>query len=98
MNRDEAMRRDFRGLPIESARELVFVLAEVQRRRTGENTPCWYLLNRLMRVAMDVADMEERGIACGPALEDRLAALEKRVTVLESAVEERSDSSEGGER
>jgi hypothetical protein len=78
MTRDEAMKRDVQGLPIESARELVHVLANVQRRRAPSGTPVYYLINRMMRLAMDAADLEESGVVA-PSLEERVDVLERRV-------------------
>ncbi len=61
MNRGEYEKRLRDGKPIESARELIFALADLQKARTTTNTPVWYLLNRLQRIVMDYADAHERG-------------------------------------
>jgi hypothetical protein len=65
MNREEALKRALTDEPITDLREVVFVLAEVQRRRTVDGTPAWYLLNSLQRHAMAAADVEERGEGIG---------------------------------
>ena len=60
MNRDEYLARAAAGEKIETARELVHALAEVQRRM-DEGSVRWYLMNRVLRWAMTWADAEEAG-------------------------------------
>jgi hypothetical protein len=56
MNREEALERARAGAPLRGPRELVFALRELQRARTEEGSPVWYLLNKMQRIAMDAAD------------------------------------------
>lgn len=65
MNRSEALERAQRGDQISELREVVFALQELQRARTSEGTPAWYLLNRLQRDAMAAADVEELAARSG---------------------------------
>lgn len=60
MNRVDYEMRRRRGLPIESFRELVFAIADVQKL-TKERSPTWYFLNRVSRDAMAEAEKVERG-------------------------------------
>lgn len=65
MTRDEALARAKTNEPITDLREVVHVLAEQQRLRTKPNTPAWYLLNRLQRIAMEYAEQDEERAARG---------------------------------
>lgn len=60
MDKAEADRRAAEGQPIETARELVFALQRLQNERAPKDTRCWYLMNRYIRAAMEIADEEEQ--------------------------------------
>jgi hypothetical protein len=62
VNRDEYLKRAAEGKPIESFRELVIALQELQRERIPEPSEHWYYMNRLLRLCMTEADDEERGL------------------------------------
>lgn len=70
MTRAEALARAATNEPITELREVVFVLQEAQRARTRSNTPAWYLLNRLQRLAMEYADQEEERRSPAPEPEE----------------------------
>lgn len=80
MNRDEALERAKRNEPIEEPRELVFVLEQLKRERVPENTPVWYLVNRMQRLAMDEADSYE---AANKRALDSLATVKRALRALQ---------------
>jgi hypothetical protein len=60
MDRNEYLARRTTGVPIETARELVFALMELQHATTVERSQPWYLMNRLARICMEEADRDEQ--------------------------------------
>jgi len=62
MTRDEYLKRLSEGKPIESFRELVHALSDLQRERIPAQSAEWYAMNRWIRLCMEEADhVEQRG-------------------------------------